>query len=160
MMRIGNGWDSHRLVSGRRLILGGEDIPFAKGLLGHSDGDVLAHAVIDALLGAAHMQDIGRLFPDTDPKYLGADSMALLAQVCTLVEEAGFRLVNLDAVIKTEQPKLAPHLPRMEENLAQRLHADKEQISLKAKTAEGLDAVGRGEAIEAWAIALLEKKDK
>ncbi len=158
MIRIGNGWDSHRLMPGRKLILAGVDIPFAKGLLGHSDGDVLAHAIMDALLGAAHLPDIGRLFPDNDPAYLGANSMHLLSQVWTMVEKAGYGLLNLDVVIKAEQPKLSPYLALMTEQLASKLCCQQEQISLKAKTAEGLDAVGRGEAMEAWAVALLEKK--
>lgn len=157
--RVGNGWDSHRLVPDRPLILGGVRIPFEKGLLGHSDADVLTHAVIDALLGAAGLPDIGRQFPDTDPAYKGADSLKLLERTCGLVAEAGFALINVDAVIKAEQPRMAPHIPQMKEKLAQAMDIPMEAISLKAKTAEGLGDVGEGRAMEAWAVCLLEKKE-
>ena len=156
--RIGTGYDIHRLVEGRPLVLGGVEIPFEKGLLGHSDSDVLVHAVADALLGAAALGDIGTHFPDTDPRYSGASSLELLARVVELIEEKGFSVANLDSVILAERPRLAPHIPDIRRQLASALKIDIERISVKAKTNEGLDAIGRGEAMAAQAVALLSKK--
>jgi 2-C-methyl-D-erythritol 2,4-cyclodiphosphate synthase len=155
--RIGTGYDIHRLVEGRRLVLGGVEIPFDKGLLGHSDSDVLTHAICDALLGAAALGDIGRHFPDTDPRYRGAPSLDLLAAVVELITGCGYAVVNVDAVVLAERPKLAPHIDAMRERLATVLRVDVENVSVKAKTNEGLDAVGRGEAMAAHAIALLSR---
>ena len=154
--RVGLGYDFHRLVEGRRLILGGVEIPFPKGLAGHSDGDVLTHALCDALLGAAGLADIGQLFPDTDPKWKDASSLALLARVVETVGEQGLAVVQVDTVIIAQQPKLAPHFPRMREKLAEVLGVEPAQIGVKAKTTEGLEAIGRGEAMAAQAVALLE----
>ena len=154
-MRIGQGFDVHALVKGRKLIVGGVSIPFDKGLAGHSDADVLIHAVCDALLGAAALGDIGRHFPDTDPKYRGADSRVLLREVAGKVREAGFSIANLDATIIAEAPKMAPHIPAMVANLAADLGVRPGQVNVKAKTAERLGAIGRGEGIAAEAIALL-----
>ena len=153
--RIGTGYDIHRLVEGRRLVLGGVEVPFEKGLLGHSDSDVLTHAITDALLGAAALGDIGTHFPDTDPRYGGASSLDLLARVVELIEERGFRVANVDAVILAERPKLAPHILAMREKLASVLKIEIERVSVKAKTNEGLEAIGRGEAMAAHAVALL-----
>ncbi len=153
--RIGIGYDLHRLVEGRKLLLGGVEIPFEKGLLGHSDSDVLTHAVCDALLGAAALGDIGTHFSDRDPQWQGAASLDLLAQVMDLIVARSWRVVNLDSTILAERPKLAPHIPLMREQLAAALRIGIEQVSVKAKTNEGLDAVGRGEAIAAQAIVLL-----
>jgi len=154
-VRIGQGFDVHALVKGRKLIVGGVSIPFDKGLAGHSDADVLIHAVCDALLGAAALGDIGRHFPDTDPKYRGADSRVLLREVAGKVREAGFSIANLDATIIAEAPKMAPHIPAMVANLAADLGVRPGQVNVKAKTAERLGAIGRGEGIAAEAIALL-----
>ena len=155
-MRIGQGFDVHVLVKGRKLIIGGVTIPFEKGLAGHSDADVLIHAVCDALLGAAALGDIGRHFPDTDSRYKDADSRALLREVGGKVKQAGFSVANVDATIIAEAPKLAPHIPAMITNLAADLGLRPDQVNVKAKTAEKLGAVGRGEGIAAEAIALLE----
>ena len=155
-MRIGQGFDVHALVKGRRLIIGGVAIPFDKGLAGHSDADVLIHAVCDALLGAAALGDIGRHFPDTDPKYKDADSRALLRAVAAKVRGAGFSIANLDATLHAEAPKMAPHIPAMVANLSADLGLERGQVNVKAKTAERLGAIGRGEGIAAEAIALLE----
>ena len=155
-MRIGQGFDVHALVEGRKLVIGGVAIPFGKGLAGHSDADVLIHAVCDALLGAAALGDIGRHFPDTDPRYKGADSRALLREVAAKVRGAGFSIANLDATLLAEAPKMAPHIPAMVENLAADLEIRPGQVNVKAKTAEKLGAIGRGEGIAAEAIALLE----
>ncbi|HXG65896.1 MAG TPA: 2-C-methyl-D-erythritol 2,4-cyclodiphosphate synthase [Blastocatellia bacterium] len=157
--RIGTGYDIHRLVEGRRLVLGGVEIPFDKGLLGHSDSDVLTHAICDALLGAASLGDIGRHFPDTDPRYRGAPSLDLLAAVVELITGRGYAVVNVDAVVLAERPKLAPHIDAMRERLATVLRVGVEHVSVKAKTNEGLDAVGRGEAMAAHAVALLRLPD-
>jgi 2-C-methyl-D-erythritol 2,4-cyclodiphosphate synthase len=154
-MRIGIGYDLHRLVKGRRLVIGGVEIPHEKGLLGHSDADVLVHAVIDAILGAAHLGDIGRHFPDTDPHYQDADSIELLRIACTKALEAGFSVNNVDAVIIAERPKLADYIPRMEERIALALDADPGRVGVKAKTAEGTGPEGSGEAIAAWAVVTL-----
>ena len=156
-IRIGIGNDIHRLVEGRKLILGGVEIPFEKGLLGHSDADSLTHAICDALLGAAALGDIGTHFSDKDPQWRGADSMKLLARVGAMLRAAGWCIVNVDATIMAERPKMMPHLPAMKLNLAAALNLDVSCLSLKAKTNEGLDAVGRGEAIAAQAIALLAR---
>jgi 2-C-methyl-D-erythritol 2,4-cyclodiphosphate synthase len=157
LIRVGIGNDLHRLVEGRKLILGGVEIPFEKGLLGHSDADSLTHAICDALLGAAALGDIGTHFSDKDPQWKGADSLKLLRRVGDMLHEAGWRIVNIDATILAERPKMMPHLPAMKLNLAAALKLDISCLSLKAKTNEGLDAVGRGEAIAAQAIALITK---
>ena len=156
-VRIGHGYDVHRLVEGRRLILGGVDIPWERGLLGHSDADVLTHAVMDALLGAAGQGDIGRHFPDTDPAYAGADSLRLLAHVAALLRERGFTVGNVDATVLAQRPKLAPHIPRMRDNLARAMEVDPEQVNVKATTEEGLGFTGSGEGMAAHAVALIEK---
>lgn len=156
-MRIGHGYDVHRLVPDRRLVLGGVEIPCERGLLGHSDADVLAHAVMDALLGAAALGDIGQHFPDSDPAYAGADSLALLEQVAALLEQRGWTVGNVDATILAQRPKLAPYIPQMRENLAQRMGAGPDQVSVKATTEEGLGFTGAGEGIAAHAVALLVK---
>jgi 2-C-methyl-D-erythritol 2,4-cyclodiphosphate synthase len=153
--RIGIGNDIHRLVEGRNLILGGVEIPFEKGLLGHSDADSLTHAICDALLGAAALGDIGTHFSDRDPQWQGADSLQLLRRVVEMLGAHGWRVGNVDATILAERPKMMPHIPAMKANLAAALNLDPEGLSLKAKTNEGRDAVGRGEAIAAQAIALI-----
>ena len=155
-MRIGHGYDVHRLVEGRSLILGGVRIPFEKGLDGHSDADVLTHAVMDALLGAAAMGDIGKLFPDTDDRYLGADSIALLREVDRRLTEAGYRLGNLDVTVIAQRPKLAPYINQMRQNLAAALRTELQNISVKATTEEHLGVTGSGEGIAAHAVCLLE----
>lgn len=155
-MRIGHGYDVHRLVEGRSLILGGVCIPFEKGLDGHSDADVLTHAVMDALLGAAAMGDIGKLFPDTDDRYLGADSIALLREVDRRLTEAGYRLGNLDVTVIAQRPKLAPYINQMRQNLAAALHTELQNVSVKATTEEHLGFTGSGEGIAAHAVCLLE----
>ena len=154
-MRIGHGYDVHRLVEGRRLILGGVEIPFEKGLLGHSDADVLAHAVMDALLGAAALGDIGKLFPDSDPAYAGADSLVLLRRVTDMLKENGYTVGNVDATVLAQRPKLAPHIPLMRERLAAAMEVDPGQVSVKATTEEGLGFTGTGEGIAAHAVALI-----
>ena len=153
--RIGIGYDIHRLVEGRRLLLAGVEIPFEKGLLGHSDSDVLTHAICDALLGAAAAGDIGTHFPDSDPRFAGAASLELLARVVELIKERGFEVANIDAVVLAERPRLAPYIKSMRERLAAVLEIDVELVSVKAKTNEGLDAVGRGEAMAAHAVAII-----
>ncbi len=155
-MRIGHGYDVHRLVEGRSLVLGGVRIPFEKGLDGHSDADVLTHAVMDALLGAAAMGDIGKLFPDTDDRYLGADSIALLREVDRRLTEAGYRLGNLDVTVIAQRPKLAPYINQMRQNLAAALHTELQNVSVKATTEEHLGFTGSGEGIAAHAVCLLE----
>ena len=155
-MRIGHGYDVHRLVEGRRLILGGVDIPWERGLLGHSDADVLTHAVMDALLGAAGLGDIGQHFPDTDPDYAGADSLRLLAHVTALLKERGFTVGNVDATILAQRPKLAPHIPQMRDNLARVMGVDVSQVNVKATTEESLGFTGSGEGMAAHAVALIE----
>jgi len=157
-VRIGQGFDVHALVAGRRLVIGGVVIPFDKGLEGHSDADVLVHAVCDALLGAAALGDIGLHFPDTDPKYRNVDSRTLLREVGRKVRRAGFSIVNLDATLIAQAPKMAPHTAAMVANLAADLEIDLGQVNIKAKTAERLGAIGRGEGIAAEAIALLERR--
>ena len=155
-MRIGHGYDVHRLVEGRALILGGVRIPFEKGLDGHSDADVLTHAVMDALLGAAAMGDIGKLFPDTDDRYLGADSIALLREVDRRLTEAGYRLGNLDVTVIAQRPKLAPYINQMRQNLTAALRTELQNVSVKATTEEHLGFTGSGEGIAAHAVCLLE----
>ena len=155
-MRIGHGYDVHRLVEGRSLILGGVRIPFEKGLDGHSDADVLTHAVMDALLGAAAMGDIGKLFPDTDDRYLGADSIALLREVDRRLTETGYRLGNLDVTVIAQRPKLAPYINQMRQNLAAALRTELQNGSVKATTEEHLGFTGSGEGIAAHAVCLLE----
>ena len=155
-MRIGHGYDVHRLMEGRRLILGGVEIPFEKGLLGHSDADVLTHAIMDALLGAAALGDIGKLFPDSDPAYEGADSLKLLERVVEVLKENGYMVGNVDATVLAQRPKLAPHIPQMRERLARAMGTDMGRVSVKATTEEGLGFTGAGEGIAAHAVALIE----
>ena len=156
-LRIGLGTDVHALAEGRRLILGGVDIPHERGLLGHSDADVLAHAVSDALLGAARAGDIGKLFPDTDPAYAGADSMRLLAEVAAHVRSLGFEIVDVDSVVTAQAPKLSPHSDAMRKNLADAMGIPVENVGVKATTSEWLGYEGREEGITAQAVALLER---
>lgn len=156
MMRSGIGYDLHRLEAGRKLVLGGVEVPFDKGPAGHSDGDALAHAICDALLGAGGLGDIGAHFPDTDPKWKGVSSLLFLEHVRKLYDENSLRITHIDAVVIAERPKLGPHFPAMREALAQALGISAKQINLKAKTNEGVDAIGRGEAIAAHAIATIE----
>ncbi len=156
MIRSGIGYDLHRLTGGRKLVLGGIEVPFVKGPLGHSDGDVLSHAICDALLGAAGLGDIGMHFPDTDPRWKSASSLIFLEGVRGLLAEHRLRIVHIDAVVITEKPPLAPHYPAMREALAKALGIQPEQINLKAKTNEGMDAIGRSDAIAAQAVATLE----
>ena len=155
-MRIGHGYDVHRLVEGRRLVLGGVTIPYEKGLLGHSDADVLLHAVADALLGAAALGDIGQHFPDTDPRYKGADSLRLLQAVGDLLHKEGYTIGNIDATVLCQAPKLAPHIPVMRQNIAAALHMDVGRVSVKATTEEHLGFTGSGEGIAAHAVAMVE----
>ncbi len=157
-MRIGSGYDVHRLASGRDLILGGVRVPYDRGLLGHSDADVLAHAIADSLLGAAALGDIGQLFPDNDPQYQGADSLELLGQVCQLVRARGYGVANIDATLIAQKPKLAPYIPEMRERLATACGLQVGQVSVKATTEEGLGFTGRGEGIAASAVCLLDKE--
>lgn len=157
MFKIGLGYDIHRLVEDRDLIIGGVKIPYEKGLLGHSDADVLIHAIIDALLGAANLADIGTLFPDTDPKYKDANSIMLLKNVIELVKEKGYKINNIDSNIIAQAPKMMPYIPDMKTTLAKAMNLDIESISIKAKTKEKLDSVGEKLAIETNAIVLLEK---
>lgn len=157
MFKIGLGYDIHRLVEDRDLIIGGVKIPYEKGLLGHSDADVLIHAIIDALLGAANLADIGTLFPDTDPKYKNANSIMLLKNVIELVKEKGYKINNIDSNIIAQAPKMMPHIPEMKTTLAKAMNIDIESISIKAKTKEKLDSVGEKLAIETNAVVLLEK---
>jgi 2-C-methyl-D-erythritol 2,4-cyclodiphosphate synthase len=153
--RIGEGWDIHALVPGRKLLIGGVEIPFERGLLGHSDADVLLHAITDALLGAAGLGDIGRHFPDTDDRFKGADSMLLLTEAALRVREQGFRIANVDSTVIAQAPKLAAHIDAMRQRIAQALDLAPGQINVKAKTAEKLGPVGQGLAIEARAVVLL-----
>ena len=156
-LRIGHGYDVHRLTEGRALILGGVEIPFEKGLLGHSDADVLTHAVMDALSGAARLGDIGKLFPDTDPVYAGISSLKLLAEVGRLLKERGYAVVNVDVTLLAQRPKVAPYKPQMAENLAAALGIGAEQVNVKATTEEGLGFTGDGSGMAAYAVVLLEK---
>ena len=155
--RIGEGWDVHALVPGRQLLIGGVRIPFDRGLLGHSDADVLLHAITDSLLGAAGLGDIGRLFPDTDPQWRGADSAVLLAEAVRRVRAGGFEIGNVDSTVVAQAPRLAPHIGAMREAIARALGVAAEQVNVKAKTAERMGPVGEGHAIEARAIALLTR---
>jgi 2-C-methyl-D-erythritol 2,4-cyclodiphosphate synthase len=158
-MKIGFGYDSHRLATGRRLVLGGKEIPHEKGLMGHSDADVLIHAVCDAILGAAGLGDIGRQFPDTDPAYRDIAGLVLLERVRTLADAKGFRIRNVDSTVVLEKPKLAPHLSEMAENIAGVLRIPALQVSVKAKTNEGMGLVGAGEGAAAFAVVLVEDGD-
>lgn len=155
-MRIGMGYDVHKLVEGRRLIMGGVEIPYEKGLLGHSDADVLLHAIMDALLGAAALGDIGRHFPDTDEAYKGASSMKLLEKVGELIEQEIYVISNIDATIIAQKPKMSPYIEKMRENIAEVLRIQKNQVNIKATTEEGLGFTGSGEGISAQAVACLE----
>lgn len=159
MIRIGHGYDVHRLVEGRKLILGGVEIPHETGLLGHSDADVLLHAISDALLGAAALGDIGHLFPDNDPRYAGADSLILLRKVGVHLFSAGYRIVNIDATVLAQAPKLAPHIRAMRQNIARTLDLDPSVISVKATTEEGLGFSGEKLGIAAHAVCLIESID-
>ena len=156
-LRIGHGYDVHRLVEGRKLILGGVDIPWERGLLGHSDADVLTHAVMDALTGAARLGDIGKLFPDTDPAYAGISSLKLLAEVGRLLNERGYQVVNIDATLLAQAPKVGPYKQEMAENMARALGIQPDQVNVKATTEEGLGFTGAGSGMAAHAVALLEK---
>lgn len=159
-MRIGHGYDVHRLTQGRKCIIGGVDIPSPVGLLGHSDADVLLHAVSDALLGAAAMGDIGHLFPDTDDKWKGADSLVLLREVADRVREKGYVIVNIDSTVLAQAPKMAPHILQMRKNIADACSVDINAVSVKATTEEGLGFTGAGQGIAAHAVCLIEKTDK
>lgn len=157
MFRIGHGYDVHRLAEGRRLILGGVDIPYEKGLLGHSDADVLVHAIMDSILGALALGDIGKLFPDNDSAYKGADSMKLLEQVASIAEEKGFTVGNIDSTILCQAPKLAGYIDNMRENIAKACNTDVGNISVKATTEEKLGFTGSGEGIAAHAVCIMQK---
>ncbi|MCR5543256.1 MAG: 2-C-methyl-D-erythritol 2,4-cyclodiphosphate synthase [Eubacterium sp.] len=159
-MRIGMGYDVHRLVEDRPLILGGVNIPYEKGLLGHSDADCLVHAIMDSLLGAAAMGDIGKHFPDTDPEYKGADSMLLLEKVKRKIQAENYKVGNIDATIIAQMPKMAPHIQKMRENIAGRLEIDINQVNIKATTEEGLGFTGAGQGIACHSIALLMDENK
>ncbi len=159
-MRIGNGYDVHRLVSGRKLILGGVDIPYEKGLDGHSDADVLVHAICDALLGAAALGDIGQHFPDSDPQYKNADSLILLKSVCEMLNAKGYKICNIDSIIVAQKPKLAPYLEQMRENIAKAAGIDTDRINVKATTEEGLGFTGRGVGRAAHGICLIDTANK
>ncbi|WP_224960071.1 2-C-methyl-D-erythritol 2,4-cyclodiphosphate synthase [Geomonas subterranea] len=157
-MRIGHGYDVHRLVEGRKLVLGGVEVPYVKGLLGHSDADVLLHAISDAILGAIGEGDIGKHFPDTDPAYKGADSRKLLRHVMDLAERKGYIIGNVDATIVAQRPKLAPFIQQMRRNIAETLGTGEDRVNVKATTTEELGFAGRGEGIAAYSVALLAKK--
>lgn len=157
-LRVGHGYDVHRLTEGRKLILGGVEIPWTRGLLGHSDADVLTHAVMDALAGAARLGDIGKLFPDTDPAYAGVSSLKLLKEVGRLLAEKGFAVVNIDAGLLAQAPKIAPYKAQMAENLAAALGIEPEQVNVKATTEEGLGFTGDGSGMAAHAVVLVEKR--
>lgn len=156
--RVGLGYDVHKLTENRKLIIGGVDIPYEKGLLGHSDADVLIHAIMDALLGACKLGDIGQHFPDTDPKYKGISSIELLKSVASLLADNGYEVVNADSIIVAQKPKMMPHIPQMEKNIAAALGVDIDRINVKATTEEGLGFTGRGEGIAAKAVCMVEKK--
>ena len=156
-LRVGHGYDVHRLTEGRALILGGVAVPFDRGLLGHSDADVLTHAVMDALLGAAALGDIGKLFPDSDAAYAGADSIALLRRVTALLQAHGWQAGNVDATVVAQAPRLAPHIPEMRRRLAEAMGLDVDCVSVKATTEEKLGFTGNGEGMAAHAVALIEK---
>jgi 2-C-methyl-D-erythritol 2,4-cyclodiphosphate synthase len=154
-VRVGQGYDVHRLVAGRKLIIGGVEIPYEKGLDGHSDADVLTHAVMDALLGACAMGDIGKLFPDSDERFLGADSMALLREVCRLIYSDGYSIGNVDCTVIAQKPRLAPYIDEMRAKLASAMGTERDRVSVKATTEEGLGFTGEGQGIAAQAVALL-----
>lgn len=156
-MRIGHGYDVHRLVQNRKLILGGVEIPFEKGLLGHSDADVLLHAISDSLLGAAAMGDIGKLFPDNDPQYAGADSLVLLSKVCNELKKGSYRIINIDSTVLCQRPKLRAYIDAMRANIAKACGIEFDFVSVKATTEEGLGFTGAGEGIAAHAVCLIEK---
>jgi len=156
--RMGMGFDVHRLVSGRRLVLGGVDIPHTKGLMGHSDADVLSHAVCDALLGAAALGDIGRIFPDSDERYRGISSLMFLSETARMLREEGYSIMNVDATVAAETPKLHPHYEEMRQGMADALEVDAAIVSVKATTTEGLGYTGRGEGIAAWAVAMIKRR--
>ena len=156
-MRVGMGYDVHRLTAGRKLILGGVEIPYGKGLLGHSDADVLVHAVMDALLGAAALEDIGKHFPDTDPEYEGISSIRLLEHVGRLLDEKGYVIENIDATIIAQRPKMRPYIDQMRENIAEALKIETDQVNVKATTEEGLGFTGSGEGISSQAVCALER---
>ena len=156
-MRIGQSKDIHRLVEGRDLIIGGVKIPYEKGLLGHSDADVLLHAIIESLIGAMGLKDIGTHFPDTDPKYKGISSLLLLDETYKMLEENSYKIVNIDSLINIEKPKMAPHIDQMRANIAEHLHCDVSQINVKATRGEGLGFVGRGEGAIAYAVCLIDE---
>ena len=156
-LRVGEGWDTHALVPGRKLVLGGVEIPFERGLLGHSDADALLHAITDAVLGAAGLGDIGRHFPDTDERFRGADSMALLAEAAARARKDGWQIANVDSTVVAQAPKLAPHIEKMRARIAEALGLEPGQVNVKAKTAEKLGPVGMGQSIEAWAVVLLTR---
>jgi 2-C-methyl-D-erythritol 2,4-cyclodiphosphate synthase len=160
MTRVGHGFDAHRLVEGRRLILGGIEVPFERGLLGHSDADAVAHAMSDALLGAAALGDLGGHFPDSDPAWKDADSMVLLEACAQRVRDQGYAIANIDATIVVDRPKLAPYIGAMRENVATRLQLPLECVSIKAKTSEGMGYTGDGTGIAAYAVAAIEKKER
>lgn len=157
MLRIGHGFDVHQFAAGRKLILGGVEIPYSLGLLGHSDADVLTHALMDAMLGACALGDIGHLFPDTDDRYLGADSIKLLSEVARVTEEAGYVMENCDVTVICQHPKLAGYIEQMRERLAEAIGVDKDRVSVKATTTEGLGFTGRGEGIAAEAVCLMKE---
>ena len=157
-MRIGQSKDIHKLVEGRDLIIGGVKIPYEKGLLGHSDADVLLHAIIESLIGAMGLKDIGTHFPDTDPKYKGISSLILLDHTYDLLMENGYEVVNIDSLINIERPKMAPYIDQMRANIAEHLHIDESQVNVKATRGEGLGFVGRGEGAIAYSVCLIEKK--
>lgn len=159
-MRIGNGYDVHRFAEGRKLILGGVDVPHEKGLDGHSDADVLLHAVMDAMLGAAALGDIGQHFPDTDEAYKGISSVKLLQHTAALLDKEGYAVVNIDSIIAAQRPKLMPYLPQMRENIANAAGMDPGDVSVKATTTERLGFEGREEGISAWAVVLIERKER
>ena len=156
-LRVGEGWDTHALVPGRKLVLGGVEIPFERGLLGHSDADALLHAITDALLGAAGLGDIGRHFPDTDERFRGADSMVLLAEAAARARKEGWQIANVDSTVIAQAPKLAPHIEQMRGRIAEALGLQPGQVNVKAKTAEKLGPVGMGQSIEARAVVLLTR---
>lgn len=160
MLRIGNGYDVHRLVEGRKLILGGVEIPHTKGVLGHSDGDVLIHAIIDGILGALALGDIGQHFPDTDIKYEGIDSMLLLKHVRCLMEERNYEIINLDSIVVAQRPKLKPHIESMRERIAEVLELEKGRVSVKATTEEKLGFTGEEEGIKSYCVVLLKRVEK
>lgn len=160
MFRIGNGYDVHRLVEGRKLILGGVEIPHTLGLDGHSDADALTHAICDAILGALGAGDIGKYFPDTDPKWKGVSSLILLKDVGAMCEEKGFAIANIDSIVAAQNPKIAPHINAMKKNIASALGIDLTQINVKATTTETLGYVGREEGMAAYAVALLQKQEQ